>query len=112
VKKTFEHCRNKDLIGSLPALLRAAVKAQNIAAMMTGTTVHPEVPMNTKALVERALKLPPEERFELIDELMQSLDRPDPDLDRVWLEEAERRLAAHRSGQVQGVPAEDIVGKF
>ena len=68
--------------------------------------------MNTKLLVDNALKLPPDERFALIDELLQSLDRPDPDLDRIWIEEAERRLAAHRSGQVQGVPAEDVVGKF
>jgi putative addiction module component (TIGR02574 family) len=51
--------------------------------------------MNTKALVSKALKLPPDERFALIDELLQSLDRPDPDLDRIWIEEAERRLAAH-----------------
>jgi putative addiction module component (TIGR02574 family) len=68
--------------------------------------------MNTKALIDTALKLPPDERFALIDELMHSLDRPDPDLDRIWIEEAERRLAAYRSGRVQGVPAEDIVGHF
>jgi len=37
-------------------------------------------------------------------------DRPDPETDRVWLEEAERRLAAYRAGKVRGVPAEDIFG--
>ncbi len=68
--------------------------------------------MNTKVLIDTALKLPPDERFALIDELLHSLDRPDPDLDRIWIEEAERRLAAYRSGRVQGVPAEDVVGKF
>ena len=68
--------------------------------------------MNTKALLDTALKLPPEERFAPIDELLHSLDRPSLDLDRMWLGEAERRLAAYRSGLVQGVPAEDIVGPF
>lgn len=68
--------------------------------------------MNTKTMLDTALKLPPEERFALIDELLRSFDRTDPDLDRNWLEEAERRLAAYRSGLVQGIPAEDIVGPF
>lgn len=57
--------------------------------------------MNTKELIDTALKLPPDERFALIDELLHSLDRPDPDLDRIWIEEAERRLAAYRSGRVR-----------
>lgn len=68
--------------------------------------------MTTKQLIDEALKLPPDERFAVIDELLQSLDRSDSDMDRIWVEEAERRLAAYRSGKVQGVPAEDIVGTF
>jgi hypothetical protein len=32
------------------------------------------------------------------------------DVDNAWLEEAERRLEAHRGGRVQGIPAEDVVG--
>jgi len=68
--------------------------------------------MNAKTLIDSALKLPPAERFELIDELLHSLDRPDPEIDRLWIEEAERRLAAYRSGQVKGIPAEDVLGEF
>lgn len=68
--------------------------------------------MHTKILVDNALKLPPDERFALIDELLKSLDRPDTDLDRIWSDEAERRLAAYRAGRAQGTPAEDVVGKF
>jgi len=66
--------------------------------------------MITKDLIDSALKLPPDERFALIDELLRSLDRPDPDLDRIWIEEAQRRLAAYRAGRVQGIPAENVVG--
>lgn len=66
--------------------------------------------MNTRILVETALKLPPDERFMLIDELLHSLDRHDPELDRLWIEEAERRLAAYRAGRAKGIAAEDIVG--
>jgi putative addiction module component (TIGR02574 family) len=68
--------------------------------------------MGTRELLEQALKLDPTERLELVDEVLQSLDRPDPVIDRMWIEEAERRLAAYRAGRVQGIPAEDVVGPF
>ena len=50
--------------------------------------------MGKRELLEEARKLDPAERFELVDAVLQTLDRPDPEVDRVWLEEAERRLAA------------------
>ncbi|QSA97217.1 addiction module protein [Methylococcus sp. EFPC2] len=68
--------------------------------------------MSTEEIINSALKLAPEERFELIDRVLHSLDRPDPEIDRIWIEEAERRLAAYRAGEAKGVPAEDIFGDF
>jgi len=66
--------------------------------------------VGTRELLEQARKLDPAERLELVDAVLQSLDRPDPAIDAVWLEEAERRLAAYRAGRVRGVSAEDIFG--
>jgi putative addiction module component (TIGR02574 family) len=66
--------------------------------------------VGTRELLEQARKLDPAERLELVDAVLQSLDQPDPTIDHVWLEEAERRLAAYRAGKVRGVPAEDIFG--
>lgn len=66
--------------------------------------------MSTKELLEGALRLPSDERFALIDEILHSLDRPDPGLDRIWLEEAERRLGAYRNGSARGIPAGDVIG--
>ena len=68
--------------------------------------------MGKQEIVELALKLEPTERFELVDQILHSLDKPDPDMDRIWLEEAERRLTAYRAGKVSGIPAEEIFGKF
>lgn len=68
--------------------------------------------MGTQELVAQALKLDPSERFELVDRVLHNLDKPDPEIDSVWLQEAERRLAAHRSGKVKGIPAEEIFGDF
>jgi putative addiction module component (TIGR02574 family) len=66
--------------------------------------------MGAQELLKQALKLAPEERFALADQVLHSLDRPDPAIDRVWLDEAERRLAAYRAGKVEGIPAEAIFG--
>lgn len=64
----------------------------------------------THELAAKARQLRPEERFALVEEILHSLDRPDPAIDRLWQEEAAHRLAAYRAGRVEGIPAEDILG--
>lgn len=66
--------------------------------------------MSTQELLKSALQLDPDERFALADEILHSLDNPDPRIDRLWIEEAQRRLTAFRRGEVQGIAAEDVVG--
>lgn len=68
--------------------------------------------MKTEEIVKRTLELEPSKRFEVAEEILHSLDQPDPALDAIWLEEAERRLAAYRKGLVTGVAADDVVGKL
>lgn len=68
--------------------------------------------MGTQELVAMALKLNPSERFDLVEQVLHSLDKPDPEIDKIWIDEAERRLTAYRAGKVQGIPAEEIFGKF
>jgi putative addiction module component (TIGR02574 family) len=68
--------------------------------------------MNTEEIISSAIKLTPAERFEVIDKVLHSLDRPDPEIDKLWIAEAEQRLQAYRTGQVKGIPAENIFGDF
>ena len=68
--------------------------------------------MSYEKLIESAKKLDPAARFALVDEILHTLDKPDPEIDRLWIEEAERRLAAYRRGEVQGIPVEDVIGTF
>ena len=64
--------------------------------------------MSTKELLDKAMKLKPEERFTLVEGLIKSLDEPDKKLDEIWAEEAEKRLKAYREGKLEGIPMEDI----
>ncbi len=68
--------------------------------------------MGRREIIELAMQLNPSERFEIAEELLRSVEDVDPEIDRSWLEEAERRLVAHRAGKVNGIPAEDIFGAF
>jgi putative addiction module component (TIGR02574 family) len=64
--------------------------------------------MSSKEILEQALKLKPEERFTVVEGLLNSLDEPDRKLDDIWAEEAEKRLKAYREGRLEGIPMEEI----
>lgn len=59
-------------------------------------------------VLEQALKLPPKERFVLIEGLLKSLDVPDGGIDEIWAEEAEKRLGAYRRGELKAIPMEEV----
>lgn len=48
-------------------------------------------------LLRQALQLTSNDRAALVEELITSLDKPDAELDALWLEEAESRLSAYRA---------------
>ena len=66
----------------------------------------------TKKLSIEAAKLLPEERMELVDEILASLDQPDERIDRLWAKEAEDRLVAYRRGEIKAVDLEEVLAKY
>jgi hypothetical protein len=59
-----------------------------------------------------ALLLPPAQRAELADFLVESLDStPADDVQRLWIREANNRLAEIRSGLVDPIPGEDVLAE-
>lgn len=68
--------------------------------------------MRAEEIIAQVIKLKPTERFDLVEKILHSLDHPNPEIDRIWQEEAEKRLAAYRAGRIKGIPAEDIFGEF
>lgn len=65
-----------------------------------------------KQIAEEALQLAPAQRAELADFLVASLESTEPDeIQRLWLQEANRRLEEVRSGQVRTVPGEEVMAE-
>ena len=63
----------------------------------------------TEALSARARALSPNERLELVDQTLASLDETDPAIDQLWAREAEDRLAAYRRGEIRAIPLSDVL---
>ncbi|GAB6062429.1 addiction module protein [Deferrisoma palaeochoriense] len=60
-------------------------------------------------LLEKALRLSLEERAALVRRLLLSLDEPpESEVERLWLEEARRRLEELRDGKTRGIPADEV----
>lgn len=68
--------------------------------------------MSTTEIAQQALKLTSAERSDLVDLLLKSLDQPDPEIDSVWAEEAEKRLRAIDEGRLGVVPLEEALEKI
>ncbi len=71
--------------------------------------------MNTASdrIVDEALSLPVEERLNLVEKLLMSLNLPiDDEIDRLWAEEAERRVSEIEEGKVTPIPGEAVFARI
>jgi len=65
--------------------------------------------MQLTRLENEALALPPEERESLAGTLLRSLENEAlSDIDEAWIEVAEKRFAAYKAGERQGIPGDRI----
>jgi len=79
-----------------------------------------QVPANQRSCVQTAAEemadkaktLPDSDKLALVDRLLAQLDRPDPEIDRVWADEAERRWKAYKAGRVASVSYEEVMAKY
>lgn len=67
---------------------------------------------SAKTLLDQALKLSANDRAALVENLILSLDKPDPLLDAQWLKEAEGRLAAYHSGELGAIDAKQVFAEL
>ncbi|MFA6011060.1 MAG: addiction module protein [Desulfobacteraceae bacterium] len=64
-------------------------------------------------VIEQALSLPADLRLNLIEMLMLSLNLPlNDEVDRLWVEEAERRLTQIDEGKVKLIPGDEVFARI
>ena len=63
----------------------------------------------SKKIKQEVLSLPVQDRVELIDRLIDSLNLPgDPEIDRLWAEKAEQRFLELETGSVTSIPGSKV----
>ena len=65
-----------------------------------------------EALSAQVAQLPPAERMQVVERILDSLDQPDAALDMLWAREASDRLAAYRRGEIKAVALSDVIAKY
>ncbi len=66
--------------------------------------------MNIETLRHEALLLPPQERAQLAEQLLSSLDTlSEIEIEQLWYQEAARRAAEMDQGLVERIPAEVVL---
>ena len=64
-------------------------------------------------ILTAALRLPPEKRAMLADDLLASLDGPNQkQIDAAWAEEAERRMREIDEGKVTPIPGDQVMDRL
>jgi putative addiction module component (TIGR02574 family) len=68
--------------------------------------------MNTATIEREAMHLPPEDRAQLAQKLIMSLENlSESELEKLWLDEAERRAQEIDGGKVQLASSEEVSQK-
>ncbi len=65
-----------------------------------------------KMLLDELLMLNASEKLALIEELYKSLDKPDPEVDKAWLDVAADRQAAVLKGEAKLISSDEVFGKY
>lgn len=68
--------------------------------------------MITQELQEKALNLKVIDKIHLIEKMLESLDKVDPEIEKEWAAESEARYDAYRKGQIKAIPLDEIKGKY
>ena len=70
--------------------------------------------MSTSAdkLASEIRDLPDTEKLRLVDAILAELDKPDPEIDRIWAEEARKRWAAYNAGTIPTVTYNEVMAKY
>ena len=63
-------------------------------------------------LAEKAIELNPVERIKLVEAILYSLDKPDPEIEKSWAAEAEARYEAYKRGELVATDWDKIKKRY
>jgi putative addiction module component (TIGR02574 family) len=63
-------------------------------------------------LAKKAMELEPVERIRLVEAILYSLDKPDPDIEKGWIAEAEARYKAYKRGELKAIDWNEIKKRY
>jgi putative addiction module component (TIGR02574 family) len=68
-----------------------------------------DMPVVAKKVLDEVLQLPADARVNLVEQLLTSLNLPtQPEVDRLWADEAEKRIAQIDKGEIKLVPGSKV----
>ena len=68
--------------------------------------------MPIKEIEKKSLTLNALDKIHLVEKLLSSLDKPDPEIEQAWIKEAEERFAAYEKGELKTIPLEKVLKGF
>ena len=63
-------------------------------------------------LAKKATGLQPVERIRLVEAILYSLDKPDPDIEQSWIAESEARYEAYKRGELDAIDWEETKKRY
>ena len=63
-------------------------------------------------LAAKIKSLPDSEKIALVDAILMQLDKPDPEIDRIWADEARKRWQAYKAGKIETVTYQQVMDKY
>jgi putative addiction module component (TIGR02574 family) len=63
-------------------------------------------------IARKSINLEPVERLKLVEAILFSLDKIDPEIEKSWIAESEARIEAYKKGEIQAINWDDIKSKY
>ena len=69
--------------------------------------------MKIKREIKRHIdELTDNEKMVVLNYILHELDKPDPEIDKAWIKEVDRRQKELRSGKVKPLTMDEVFGKY
>ncbi len=64
--------------------------------------------MGTNEIIKEAINLKPQEKYLIIESLILSLNEPNKEIEKLWIEESQKRLEEYKNGNLETLSFEEV----